>query len=412
VKVLVVAQLFPPDMGGGATRASNVVKGLTSAGCDVTVVAAFPHYPDGDIPKKYRFKPLSMEYSGRVKVVRTFVPPLASKGFSSRLVLFACFMVSSLFAIPLVGNPEIVWAANPNILAAFPAIIFKMVKGCEVAQNVDDLWPDEIYELGLLKSSILRRLAEFITRFAYSASSVITPISPSYVDVMIGKYGVSREKVQVVPAGVDLQLFQNDCANSGNCRFRVLYVGAFSPTYDFDQILRAARLLEVYTDIEFVIQGGGELASQVKNEVAKLKLDNVQVVRKIVSREAVAQMLGEADVLLLPLKGLESTEMGISSKLYEYQAAGKPILCCSSGQQARYVSETNSGIIVKPGDHEALAKALLFLKENPSIADKLGKAGRHHVENNLSLEKIGLKMKAAFNRVHEHVYEARIADHD
>jgi len=44
----------------------------------------------------------------------------------------------------------------------------------------------------------------------------------------------------------------------------------------------------------------------------------------------VAQTLSEADVLLLPLRGLGSIEMGLSSKLFEYQAAGKPIICCSS----------------------------------------------------------------------------------
>jgi len=54
LRVLVIAQYFPPDMGGGSTRASNGVKGLLSKGCDVTVVAAFPHYPQGNVPKKNR----------------------------------------------------------------------------------------------------------------------------------------------------------------------------------------------------------------------------------------------------------------------------------------------------------------------------------------------------------------------
>lgn len=386
-------------MGGGATRASNAVKGLTSAGCDVTVVAAFPHYPDGDIPRKYRFKPLSIEYSGKVKVVRTFVPPLASKGFANRLILFACFMASSLFAIPVVRRPKIVWTANPNIFAVFPAIIFRIAKRCDIGQNVDDLWPEEIYDLGMLKSPILQRLAGFIARVAYTASSVITPISPAYVDIIVGKYGVSREKVRVVPGGVDLQLFQYERPKMENSKFKVLYIGAFSLTYDFDQVLQVASLLEPYSDIEFVIQGGGELASQLKLKVAQLKLDNVRVIHRIISREEVARTLSEADVLLLPLRSLGSTQMAIATKLYEYQAAGKPIICVSGGRQARYVLETNSGIAVKPGDYKGLADAVLFLKSNPSVALELGKSGRKYVESNLSIETVGLKMKAVFNCV-------------
>ena len=56
MRVLVLPQYFPPDMGGGSTRASNVVKGLLSKGCDVTVVAAFPYYPYGKCQRTTRVK--------------------------------------------------------------------------------------------------------------------------------------------------------------------------------------------------------------------------------------------------------------------------------------------------------------------------------------------------------------------
>jgi len=62
--VLVIAQYFPPDMGGGSARASNVVKGLLSKGCNVTVIAAFPHYPHGKVPVKYKRKPIVAEQAG------------------------------------------------------------------------------------------------------------------------------------------------------------------------------------------------------------------------------------------------------------------------------------------------------------------------------------------------------------
>jgi len=55
--------------------------------------------------------------------------------------------------------------------------------------------------------------------------------------------------------------------------------------------------------------------------------------------------------------------------------------------------------VVEPGDYEALAKAILYLRENRSIAEKLGASGRRYVENNLSIEKVGLKMRTVFNHV-------------
>ena len=52
--------------------------------------------------------------------------------------------------------------------------------------------------------------------------------------------------------------------------------------------------------------------------------------------------------------------------------------------------------MVKPGDHEALAKVVLYLRENRELAEELGGNGRKHVEDKLSIEKIGLRMMKIF----------------
>jgi len=402
VRVLVVAQYFPPDMGGGATRAYNMAKGLSLAGCDVTVVTAFPHYPTGNIPTKYRRKLLAIENEGKLRVIRTFVPPVASEGFTKRFFLFTSFVFSSLSALPIVRKVDVVYASNPNIIAMIPSLMYKLVNNCPVVQNIDDLWPEALYDLGMNSKSLPAKLGELVAKVTYRFASAITPISPAYVKVLTQKYNVKPSKVSVVPAGVDLAMFScKRTTGSKNGKFRVLYIGAFSPAYDFGQIFRAAKLLANSEGIEFVIQGGGELASALKSKIGETKSNNVKVIEKIVSRQEVVKELYEADALLLPLNGIGSIEMGISSKLYEYQAAGKPIICCSSGQPARYVSETKSGIIVGPGDHEALAKATIELKENPSLARMMGENGRKYVETEASIETVGLQMKEIFETLLE-----------
>jgi len=397
MNVLILAQYFPPDMGGGATRAINAAKGLLSAGCSVTCVAAFPHYPTGRIPGEYKRKLINVEYYGSLKIFRTFVPPLASEGLAKRILLFASFSLSSLFALPFVGKVDVVWAANPNIIAVFPSLIFRIVRGASVVQNVDDLWPESLYDLGVPDDSSIARLGEFLARIAYQLSSVITPISPSYVQTILSKYHIDPRKVYVVPAGIDLDRFRSlriKLPTISDGKFVVLYIGAFSPAYDFDQVFKAACLLRSSPDIQFIIQGGGELASALKEKSQHMDSRNVTVLEKIVSRDEVARTLIEASVLLLPLKGISSTDMGISSKLYEYQAAGKPIVCCSDGQAGRYVSQTVSGIVVRPGDYEALADSILYLRKNPDISRRLGESGKLYVEKNMSTSRIGMRMKA------------------
>ena len=402
-RVLVIAQYYPPDMGGGATRAYNAVKGMILNGAKVTVIAAFPHYPHGNIPKQYRWKPLKIEWQEGIKIIRTFVPPLPSKGLAYRLVLFLSFAISSLFALPAVAKIDVVWAANPNIISFYPAQIYAWIKRVPVALNVDDLWPEDMYSLNLLKpNSFFAKVAEAIARIAYHKARVITPISPYYKLVICGRYRADPSKVKTVRAGVDTSKFKPCPPRQRGDKFTVLYSGAFSVAYDFEQVLQAAKLLQG-ENVEFVLQGGGEVAPLVKKRVKELGLTNVKVIDKILPREEVAKLLCQADALLLPLKDFGRPYLGISSKLYEYQAVGKPILCAAKGAPALHVLETRSGLVSKPGDPEALAENDLTLARNLRKAEEMGANGRSFVEREASLEKIGLQLFSVLASVIEKV---------
>jgi len=397
--VLIISQIFPPDMGGSSTRAYNVAKGLLLNGVKVTVVSGFPHYPTGNVPKKLRRKALSIEYMDGFKVIRTFIPPLPAKGLANRMILFASFLISSLFPLFLVKKIDVIFASNPQILAIIPSIIYSILHKCPMVLNVDDLWPEDPADLGFMRTRLLNKICETLAKIAYAVADAMTPISPGYVKVISGKYGINREKIHIVRGGVDLNKFriQSDKPKKDNKTFTVLYSGAFSVAYDFDQVLKAAEILE-NENIEIILQGQGELLSHVKREAEKLKPKNLRIIDKVLSRKEVAKLLSKVDALILPLRDFGRPYLGISSKLYEYQAAGKPIICCAEGQPAEYVKETGSGIVVKPGDYEALAKAVLYLRERLGVARELGENGRKYVEEMLSIEKIGSKMVAVLTK--------------
>jgi colanic acid biosynthesis glycosyl transferase WcaI len=306
-------------------------------------------------------------------------------------------MLSSLFPFFLVRKIDCIFASNPQVLSMYPALIYKFFHRCPVVLNVDDLWPEDI-EPEITRSSMIRKLGEVLAKIAYVTADGITPISPGYIKVIKGKYGIPESKIHVVRGGVDISKFK-PMPSKNNGKFTVLYSGAFSVAYDFDQVLKAAEILKNHEDVEIVLQGGGELLNYVEQRIVEMKLKNVRIIDKILSREEVAKLLSEADALILPLRDFGRPYLGISSKLYEYQAVGKPIICCAEGQSAEYVRGTRSGVVVKPGDGEALAKAVLYLKNNPDLARELGSSGRHYVEENLSIEKIGKEMMVVFNKV-------------
>ncbi|MEM4601279.1 MAG: glycosyltransferase family 4 protein [Desulfurococcaceae archaeon] len=392
LKIVILSQLFPPDLGGSSTRAYNLAKALQLNNVDVLVVAAFPHYPSGHVPRHLKRRALAYDNVDGINVIRTWVAPLESKGVVNRLVLFLSFILSATFALPFVRKADVIFASNPQLLCIFPALLYKVVLRSPIILNVDDLWPEDPVDLGLIKSKLFKKLAEAVARFAYRMADVVTPISPGYVDVIRGKYGVPVDRIVVIPAGVDVSRFHLKNAFKRDRNFRVLYTGAFSPAYDFNQVLRAARLLEHHKDILFVLQGKGELVESIKTKVSAMRLTNVIVIDEVLSRDDVAKLMSEADVLLLPLRDFGRPYLGLSTKIYEYQAAGKTIVCCAYGTPAEYIAKTKSGLVVKPGDYKSIADAILKLKNDKRVSEQFG-LHAYKAATEVSLEKIGKKIK-------------------
>lgn len=399
MNIVVLSLIYPPDLGGSATRARNIARGLQLRGNEVTVVAGFPHYPEGDVPKKLRKRAFVNENDAGIVVIRTWVPPLASKGLLNRLVIFASFMISSLFALAYVRRVDGIFASNPQILAVFPAKIYGWLYGAPVILNVDDMWPESLSDLGMLGDGLIKRVSTQIARSAYRIADAITPISPSYVEPIVTKYGVPKSKVEVIPGGVDVTLFQGMSGPSQRPTFEVLYIGAFSRAYDFSQVLQAANELRGIEAIRFQLRGQGEMAPAVKGKIERMRLRNVSLTENTVSRAEAARLMMNADALLLPLSGLEYVEKGISSKLYEYQAAGRPIVCCSSGTPGNYVRQSGSGLVVQPGDFASLAAAVLRLFKDEALASKLGRSGRDFVLSRYSVEEVGRLAHEAFETI-------------
>jgi glycosyltransferase involved in cell wall biosynthesis len=400
LNILVVAQYFPPDLGGSATRAGNLAKGLSLNGCSVTVITGFPHYPHGNIPLEYRWKPLKIEQMGNIKVIRTFMPPIKSEGFFKRLVLIGTFLVSSLFALPFVGRVNAIWASSWA-----PGYIYSKIKRKPLALNVDDLTLEDLVDLKMLpENSLVLRVGEWVYRLFYVKGDVLTPISSGYFEILSKKYCVKPNRIHLVRGGVDLSVFKPSTSKpEPKKKFVVLYSGAFSVAYNFEQIIQAAKILEkIDDDIEFVIQGAGELLDSIYTSINKLKTKNVKIINKILSRTEVAELLDKADVLILPLATFYKSGkpyLGMSSKLYEYQAVGKPIISCSRGVPTAYIRDTHSGLVVDPGDFVALSKAVLELKQNSNAAFAMSENGRKYVKNEASLEAIGLNMKEIFKNI-------------
>ena len=104
LRLLIVSQFFPPEMGAPAGRFYDFSQSWISAGHEVTVVTGFPNFPGGEIHEGYRGRWFQTERIDGVTVKRGFIWT-SRRRFMGRPLAYASFLLSSCLRI-LVGRFE------------------------------------------------------------------------------------------------------------------------------------------------------------------------------------------------------------------------------------------------------------------------------------------------------------------
>ena len=400
MEVLIISHTFPPDMGGASSRAWSVAKGLTKHGHHVQVVAARSYYPHGRVSPQNKHKFFFREKREGVDILRVWIPALETAGLAKRLVLYFGFTIASIFGFFLLvrNKYDVVHYSSPYSLSFFsiPACIFGRFKGSMVLLDVHDLWPEVILEAGMIESTFAERILGLGTRVTYALSSYVTPISDSIGQSLMAT-GMPKRKVKTLELAVDTDFFhpiaRESLAGSADKGFLAEYSGLLGRKFDFEILIEAARALgNRGVEISFLIRGDGEMKNHVMNLAKGLR--NVDVRTDLMSEGEVMKVLNLADVLLCPLKGSKEDAAGIPTKVIEYLAVGKPIVCSAIGDTASLLKAGNAGIVVPPGDSASFSDAILLLCQDRKLAEEKGKQARALAVARFSIDKLNSEIEA------------------
>jgi glycosyltransferase involved in cell wall biosynthesis len=116
-------------------------------------------------------------------------------------------------------------------------------------------------------------------------------------------------------------------------------------------------------------------------------MENVVVLDKIEDASGVLDYLNAADVLLCPMRDLKETSTIVPSKVLEYFAVGKPVVCSGRGETEIVINDYMPGVMVQPSDPEALAEAILTLESNRHLYESSAKSARE-----LAVRRYGLSV--------------------
>jgi colanic acid biosynthesis glycosyl transferase WcaI len=406
MRVLVLGANYFPEKTAVAPFATGLSEYLAAKNHEVTIITAFPYYPEWRVWDGYRGRLYQRERINGVNLRRVwhFVPSRASN-LTLRLAHDLSYTLAGLFAGLFAGGFDVICCISPPPTLAITALLLAKLRRKPHVIVLTDLASDAALATGILKEGRIVGLARAFEGFVYRKADRVVCICHGFVERLTAR-GIAPEKLVLIPLWGDTrQVYpiagatQFRRANQlTEKQFLVMHTGNMGKKQNLMNIVRAAELSENIEDLVWLLVGQGEERSALEEAIHRRKLKNIRLL-PLQPAEGLAQMYSAADLLLVNQKAAIGDSV-IPSKLLTYMAAGRTVLAAVSdkSETARYVERAECGLIVHPEDPKALVEAVLSLRRDPARLEKLGANGRAYVQRHFAKEKVLHEYDLLFSR--------------
>ncbi len=390
-ELLIICQLFYPELVSTGQTMTELAEALAEKGVDVEVWAGQPtiHRELGKLARR-------MEHAGiRIRRLRgTRFPKLNTAGRVVNQLTFAGSVMARV-ALQRPRKPLLV-LTNPPFLAPILAVN-RVLGGAPYAYLVFDVYPDTAVNLDVLEEgSAVARLWELTNKVSYRFASRTIFIGRCMEDIVRPRLPrKARDRSVIIPVWADDPAIS---ATTGEGpfldrwdlrgKFVVGYSGNMGRFHDMETLMAAARRLRDREDIQFLLVGEGFKKEYCQEYAQEHGLPNVRF-ETYVPREELGHLLHTFDVGLVSL--LEGQEgLSVPSKTFGLLAAGTPVLGVMSPRSeiARILTERECGRCLRPGDVDGLVDAIVELKEDEKLAAKFSRNGRSAVQETYGLRAV------------------------
>lgn len=389
--ILLIHQAFVTLEEPGGTRHYELACHLADRGHRVTVIASPISYLTGNAHTTNE----SAKKDDCITIIRAYTYSALHRSFVHRVFSFLSFMVSSFLIGLRVSKVDLVWGTSPPIFQGGSAWMLSRIKKAPFIFEVRDLWPDFAIQVGVLRNRTLIRASHWLERFLYQHADLIIVNSPGFIEHVRSR---GAKRVELVPNGADVLMFNPHARgeefrqeNGLGGKFIVLYAGAHGMSNDLQVVLQAAEQLVDQQEIVIVLVGDGKEKPKLQAMADEMKLGNV-VFLPPVAKFHMAGVLAAADACIAILKPIPMYSLVFPNKVFDYMAAGRPVILAIKGVIREVIETSQAGIFVSPGDSSALARTIENLANDRVYAREMGLRGRAYVEENYNRTRLAEKL--------------------
>ncbi len=259
------------------------------------------------------------------------------------------------------------------------------------------------------QKSIKSKIIHLIDTISCRLADLVIIETKAYFDYYCREFNLPEEKFFNIPLGADEgnYVLQPQKEQKNEQPLRILFYGKFIPLQGIPTIVGAAKLLEMHQDIAFEVIGSGQLTLTIRNLVQKLDIQNVSFI-DWVNYQDLPLHIQAADICLGIFGTTPKAQRGIPIKVYESLAMKKPVITGNTPAAREIFTHKVDSVLCETGNPEALAEAILLLKENRQLREGIAAAGFLLYQRLFSSEQIAKKFEMALNTCHNRKNQPRM----
>ena len=375
MKILMLTWEYPPRVVGGIARVvHDLSHRLIKDGHEVTVVT----YKEGNVE--------DFEDDNGVKVYRVNNYMINPNNFIDWIMQLNFNLISKATEIINKEGPFDVIHAH-DWLVAYAA---KTLKDSFKTPIIATIHATEAGRNSGIHDEVQRYINDTEWMLTYESIEVI--VNSNYMKSELQRlFGLPYEKINVVPNGVNLNLY-NGVEKDYNFRRQyaadnekiILYVGRLVYEKGIQNLIAAMpKVLNGYHDSKLIIAGKGGMIDELRDEVRRLNIENKVYFTGYLNLNQVTKMYKCADVAVFP-----STYEPFGVVALEGMLSGTPVVVSDVGGLNEIVQHRENGMKSYAGNPNSIADSILELLYNPGLGAEVSRAAKAKVKAQYNWNKI------------------------
>ncbi len=390
--ILLITDSYPPEIRSASHLMLELAEELTHRGYQVTVVTCWPQY-NLDPNNTQSFSEVMIEKN--IRVIR--MKHLAHHQVHFIVRGIAQLLLPYLFIRKIkhyIHDPvDTVIVYSPPLPLSFVGAWVKKKYHAKFILNVQDLFPQNAIDLGVLKNKYIIRFFQGMEKWSYQKADSVTTHSQGNQALLLKVYPELKNKCVVLHNWVDIATHQTENPSKNyrelfglQNKFIAVFAGVIGPSQNLDILIEAAKQVQHLADLCFLIVGDGTEKKKLEEKVEKYKLTNV-IFKPFISRDDYASLLKACDIGLVSLSAKNKTPV-VPGKILGYMAAGLPVVAFLNKESDGHsiIRESGCGYSIVSDDVSNIASVIMKAYELRDQRQALGAAGFEYVKKHFSKE--------------------------